>query len=264
MTGVKPRFQFSLVDMLVLTGITVIGIMLFLPGNARSEFKYVSLSTNEILIRSLAVVFVSALSAFLIIWYCSTHKIGGIQRAIMLCCVVPLTWILVFLIFPRQLRHKATAVAASCLSFPEAQELFHRNDHDGDGVLEYSPTIAGLYETIPGTGNLSLLDKTFAAAEGSPGTVTPKAGYVFKVLKSQGAMAKGGAKDYFKAHKNGVMQMTEGYAILAAPAIYGQTGQISAMLNQDGVLYERDLGPDTARIFNEMTTFNPDSTWEEW
>jgi Protein of unknown function (DUF2950) len=75
-------------------------------------------------------------------------------------------------------------------------------------------------------------------------------------LDNQGADAKGGAKAYVVNGK-----MTGGFAYLAYPAKYGDTGIKTFMINQDGVVFEKDFGADTTSKAKTMVGFNPDSTW---
>ncbi len=88
------------------------------------------------------------------------------------------------------------------------------------------------------------------------GQPAPYHGYYYRMLTKQGAAAKGGAKDYVV---NG--QMTKGFAFVAYPAEYRNSGVTTFIVNQDGVVYEKDLGPDTAKIAAAMTDYNPDKTW---
>jgi len=101
-----------------------------------------------------------------------------------------------------------------------------------------------------------------ASAEGykrdPSGKPAPFHGYYYKVLKSQGADAPGGAQDYIVDGK-----MTRGFAFLAYPAEYRDSGVMTFMIDKDGVLVEKDLGPDTEKIAPGITSFNPDSTWSE-
>lgn len=152
-----------------------------------------------------------------------------------------------------------SAAIAACKTYAEAQDIYRRTDWDSDGVLEYSLTISGansLYEKTAGQGNLTLVDAAFASAEGAPGVAQPKAGYVFKILKGQGVNAPGGQKSYVV---NG--NMTQGYALVACPASYDGTGRNSFLINNTGTVYQKDLGPDTAKIVNAMTEYNPSTGW---
>ncbi len=85
----------------------------------------------------------------------------------------------------------------------------------------------------------------------------PYNGYYFKILTRQGAAAPGGAYNYVI---NG--RMVAGFAMVAAPARYGQTGLQTFIVNHYGDVYERDLGPDTLKTFSKMTEYNPTSKWQ--
>ncbi len=149
-----------------------------------------------------------------------------------------------------------TAAAACCKAYAEAQEIYHRTDYNKDGVLEYAQTMRDLLETKPGTGDLALIDRTMANAEMPSDKATPKAGYLFKVLKAQGAHATGGQRNYVV---NG--HMTLGYAFVAYPAAYDSTGRDTFIINNNGTIFQKDLGADTARLVDAMTEFDPDDTW---
>jgi hypothetical protein len=98
-----------------------------------------------------------------------------------------------------------------------------------------------------------------AATEGfSPaaGKQQPFHGYFYRILTKQGADAKGGAKDYIVNGK-----MTGGFAFVAYPEKYGDTGITTFIINQSGIVYEKNLGKDTAEMAKAMTEFNPDKTW---
>lgn len=84
----------------------------------------------------------------------------------------------------------------------------------------------------------------------------PFHGYYFRILKAQGPHATGGAFDYVT---DGRMML--GFALVAYPARYGASGIMTFMVNQQGVIYQKNLGEDTARIASAMTTFDPDDTW---
>ena len=86
----------------------------------------------------------------------------------------------------------------------------------------------------------------------------PYHGYYYKVLTKQGANAPGGAKNYIV---DGAM--TKGFAFLAYPAEYKSSGVMTFMINQDGVVVQKDLGPDTDKVAAAITEYNPDSTWDQ-
>lgn len=85
---------------------------------------------------------------------------------------------------------------------------------------------------------------------------TPYHGYIFRILTSQGSNAPGGARDYMV---NG--RMTGGYAVLAFPAEHGRSGIMTFIMSEQGVVYQRDLGANTASIAGGMTAFDPDLSW---
>ena len=86
---------------------------------------------------------------------------------------------------------------------------------------------------------------------------TPYHGYYFRILKGQGAKASGGAYSYVVNGK-----MLGGFGLIAYPATYGNSGVMTFIMNHDGVIYEKDLGPKTAELVQKITVFNPDDTWK--
>jgi hypothetical protein len=76
------------------------------------------------------------------------------------------------------------------------------------------------------------------------------------MLTRQGSDAPGGAYDYVAKG-----QMIGGFAVVAYPAEYGSSGVMSFLVNHDGVVYQKDLGPETERVVGEMTSYDPDATW---
>lgn len=95
-----------------------------------------------------------------------------------------------------------------------------------------------------------------AIARGYTNRTEPYHGYFFKVLKGQGPAAPLGELDYVIKDV-----MIGGFALVAAPAQYRNTGVKSFMVSQDGVVYEKDLGPKTLELFQAMDRFNPDRSW---
>jgi hypothetical protein len=85
---------------------------------------------------------------------------------------------------------------------------------------------------------------------------TPYHGYYYRLLYAQGPNANGGAREYFK---DGLL--TEGFALIAWPADYGSSGVMTFIVNQDGVVFQKDLGEDTATVVESIQAFDPDSSW---
>ena len=142
-----------------------------------------------------------------------------------------------------------TAAAAACKAFAEAQEIYHRTDYDADGILEYSSRMNGansLLEKVVATGDLALIDRSFAGAEGA--VSPPKAGYVFTVLTQQGPSATGGIRSYMTG-----TNMVLGYGLCAMPAAYDGTGRDTFTINNNGTIFQADRG--LPNIFE--TSFNP-------
>jgi hypothetical protein len=101
----------------------------------------------------------------------------------------------------------------------------------------------------------------FASAEGyniKQGESAPFHGYFYRILTKQGASAKGGALDYLSEGK-----LVRGFAFLACPAEYGNSGVMTFIVNKDGIVYQTDLGDKTKELASAMQAYNPDSTWEK-
>ena len=86
----------------------------------------------------------------------------------------------------------------------------------------------------------------------------PYHGYLYKILTAQGANAPGGAKSYLK---NG--RMTEGFALVAWPAKFDDTGVMTFIVNQDGIVYQKSLGPNTDALARAIKTYDPDASWQK-
>jgi len=159
-----------------------------------------------------------------------------------------------------------------CTAIVDAQRDYYNTLPDGTTVHRYAQrfrstpgTQDGLYwEVKPGAqppesplGPLVVE----AALEGyqhhAPGQPHPFHGYVYRLLTSQGANAPGGARNYIVDGK-----MTGGFALVAYPVSYRDSGVMTFVVNQDGQVYQKDLGPDTAQIASEMVSYDPDATWQ--
>ncbi len=161
-----------------------------------------------------------------------------------------------------------TAIAA-CSALGDAERQYFSQTHDGDKVKQYAQRIAsdpgkqnGLYWQAADGQPPSPLGAVgdFAKAEGYVGTgdkPQPFEGYFFQILTKQGAKAKGGAKDYISNGK-----MTGGFAFLAYPAQYRNSGIMTFIIGTDGVVYQKDLGEKTADAAAAITEYNPDDSWK--
>ena len=152
-----------------------------------------------------------------------------------------------------------------CRGYVEAQHDYALRKRVGYEVNQYAQRIIstagqkdGLaWKNTDGTWDGPIGEKVAAAiALGYSSRTEPYHGYYFKVLKGQGRAAPLGELDYVI---KGVM--IGGFALVASPAQYKNTGVKSFMVSQDGVVYEKDLGPLTLEFFKNMERFNPDKTW---
>jgi hypothetical protein len=147
------------------------------------------------------------------------------------------------------------------LAIGDAEEDFRKYDRDKNGKNDYAAHIIstsgkrdGLYWPSKAGEPESPLGSEVSSVKPGEGYH----GYHYRVLTAQGKDAPGGAKSYFV---NGAM--TGGYAVVAWPVKWGDTGVMSFIASQDGVVYEKDLGPDGAATAKAMHDFNPDSTWSK-
>jgi hypothetical protein len=158
-----------------------------------------------------------------------------------------------------------------CKAFVQAQREFALANPNAKRVGVYAQRFVstegkrdGLYwpakEGEPASPFGPLVAKAAAdgyAAAGAAAGPRPFYGYHFKILKSQGKDAPGGAKDYVKDG-----EMTGGFAMVAWPAEYGNSGIMTFLVNQTGIVFEKDLGAKTGDVAKAMEAFNPDLTWK--
>ena len=173
-------------------------------------------------------------------------------------------------ILNRHIGRNELAAIQVCLAIVDAEREYATQDADGDGVPGFASKFVsssgkrdGLYWETREDEPLSPVGPLLAAAA-SEGPVTPDStvltpfhGYLYRMLTKQGKNAPGGAYDY---QANG--KLLGGFAVIAFPARYGMSGVVSFMVNQDGVVYQKDLGQNTAALVAEMTEFDPDPSWK--
>ena len=159
-----------------------------------------------------------------------------------------------------------------CRAYVEAQREYAATDHNGDEVLEYARHLRsppgshdGLYWPMRTGDELSPLGPLVAQAriEGYRQKTkiftdeqSPYHGYYFKILTRQGKHAAGGKYNYII---NG--HMIAGFALVAWPAEWGNTGMMTFIVNQRGKIYQKNLGAKTSSAANAITTYDPDNTW---
>jgi hypothetical protein len=173
----------------------------------------------------------------------------------------------------RRVGRNELAVMKVALAYADAQREYYLSNPPKDKLLQYAQKFVsakgkrdGLYWPTKDGEPHSPLGPLFARArsegyskdDASAGNPVAYYGYHYRILKSQGADAKGGAYDYVVRGK-----MIGGFALVAYPASYGSSGVMTFIINHDGVVYEKDLGPGTAAAAQKMTRFNPDRTWKK-
>jgi hypothetical protein len=164
-------------------------------------------------------------------------------------------------------KDELTAIAA-CSAVADAQQQYFNQTHDGDAVKQYAQKLIsdegkqdGLYwPAAAGQAPSPLEDvRDFAKAAGytSAGSKPqPFDGYYFRFLSKQGDKVKSGAKDYLVNGK-----LTGGFAILAYPAEYRNSGIMTFIVGQDGIVYQKDLGEKTTDVAAALTEYNPGDGW---
>jgi hypothetical protein len=164
-------------------------------------------------------------------------------------------------------KDELTAIAA-CDAIADAQHQYFRQTRDGDTVKQYAQKFVsdegkqnGLYWSVPEGQAPSPLEnaRDFAKAAGYTNAgdkPQPFNGYYFQILTKQGEKAPGGSKDYVVNGK-----MTGGFAILAYPAEYRNSGIMTFVAGTDGIVYQKDLGEKTAEIAATMAEYNPGDGW---
>ena len=170
----------------------------------------------------------------------------------------------------RRIGRNELSTIQAVLAFVDAQQEYYSRNPQNDKLLHYAQKFVsspgkrdGLYFPTKGGEKPSPLGPLFDArraagyvqAEG--GAPAPYHGYYYRILRAQGPKAPGGAYDYVV---NG--QMMGGFALVAYPARHGNSGVMTFLVNHDGVVYEKNLGPDTAAIAQKITRFNPDDGWK--
>jgi hypothetical protein len=161
----------------------------------------------------------------------------------------------------RRIGRNELAAIQVALAYTDAQDEYYAANPDRQAVRHYAMRSLsspgkrdGLYwPALPGEVE-SPLGAAFADAR--PGMAYH--GYLYRVLKAQGKDAPGGAKSYVR---DGLM--TEGYALIAWPERWGDTGVMSFIVSRDGVVYQKNLGPGTDALARKVTAYNPDSSWEK-
>ncbi len=174
----------------------------------------------------------------------------------------------------RRIGRNELSVIQVCHAIVDGELDYYGALHDGDSVHQYAQKFGstpdkhdGLYWKVnagepespigPLIAQAAMEGYKHHAAQTGEGKPLPFHGYVYKLLTSQGTDAPGGAKNYITDGK-----MTGGFALVAYPISYKDSGVMTFIVNQDGQVYQKDLGPQTKQIARAMTEYNPDKTWQ--
>jgi DUF2950 family protein len=173
-------------------------------------------------------------------------------------------------ILNRRIGRNELDVIQVCLAYVDAQREYYTRNPQNAALLQYAQKFVstkgkrdGLYWETSDNEPPSPLGPLVAQArrkgyKRAAGKPMPYHGYYYKMLTGQGADAPDGAYDYVVRGK-----MIGGFALVTYPAQYGSSGIMTFIVNHDGVVYEKDLGPNTAATAQSMTKFNPDKTWKK-
>jgi hypothetical protein len=161
----------------------------------------------------------------------------------------------------RRIGQNELSAMQAALAYCDAQKEYALADRNGDGVLEYAQRLVsspgrrdGLYWDAAGDEAESPLGPLFGGDR--PGADFH--GYYFRILKGQGRNADGGAYDYRIGGR-----MTSGFALVAWPVRYGETGVMTFLVNHHGQIYEKNLGAKTDALARGMKAFDPDASWRK-
>lgn len=173
-------------------------------------------------------------------------------------------------ILNRRIGRNELSVIQVLQAYVDAQREYYLRNPQNDRLLQYAQRIAstpgkrdGLYfptkagEKASPLGPLVVSARAAGYKKGEGGKPVAYHGYHYRILRGQGPDAKGGAYDYVA---NG--RMIGGFGLIAWPASYENSGVMTFIVSHDGVVYEKDLGPDTAAAVQKITRFNPDKSWK--
>ena len=159
----------------------------------------------------------------------------------------------------RRIGRNELAAIETMRAYVDAQQEYAEQDRIGDGIREFAQKILSSPGKQDGLSWPTADDEPESPAGPLLETRDLKDGYHgyrFRILKAQGKAAPGGARSYVKDGR-----MTEGFALVGWPARYNETGLMTFIVNQDGAVYQKHLGPNSASIADAMTRFDPDASW---
>ncbi|GAB3765146.1 DUF2950 domain-containing protein [Ramlibacter monticola] len=175
-------------------------------------------------------------------------------------------------VLTRRIGRNELSVMQVLQAYVDAQQEYYLRNPDQGKLLAYAQKVGstkgkrdGLYYPVNAGEPPSPLGTLFASAQaegyrlgsGPEGKPVPYHGYIYRILKAQGPAAKDGAYDYVVHGK-----MIGGFALVAYPAAYANSGVMTFIVNHDGVAYQKDLGPSTSAVASKMTRFDPVAGWK--
>jgi hypothetical protein len=173
-------------------------------------------------------------------------------------------------ILDRRVGRNELGAIAVCEGYLQSQKDYASKGHDGNPSGIYAQQFNsdpgkqnGLYWAVSKGESESPMGPLVASAalekpvQQSAGDPLPYYGYFYKILVAQGPDAEGGAKSYIVDGK-----LTGGFALIAYPAKYGSSGVMTFIVNQDGIVYQQDLGEQTSDTASKITAYNPDGSWQ--
>jgi len=171
----------------------------------------------------------------------------------------------------RRIGKNELAVIQVCRELVDAEKEYYAQPHDGDSDKQYAQKFSsdpgkqnGLYWEASSQASASPIGPLVAAAatednkEATDQNPQPFQGYYFKILKAQGPKAPGGSRSYIVEGK-----LKRGFAFLAYPAEYRSSGVMTFIVDQDGIVYEKNLGPRTVEIAKTVARYDRDSSWRK-
>ncbi|HET7763610.1 MAG TPA: DUF2950 domain-containing protein [Burkholderiales bacterium] len=171
-------------------------------------------------------------------------------------------------ILNRRIGRNELHVIQAVQAYVDAQKEYYLRNPQHDKLLQYAQRLVsskgrrdGLYFPVKSGEKPSplgpLFDRLPPGEKGDGATREPYHGYYYRILKGQGPDARGGAYSYLAQGR-----MIGGFALVAWPAAHGNTGVMTFIVNQDGVVYQKDLGPDTQAAVQKIDAFDPDKSWK--
>lgn len=161
----------------------------------------------------------------------------------------------------RRIGRNELATIEAVRAYHDAQMDYAEIDRNGDGILEYAQKFIssdGQFDGLYWPEEADVEESPLGPLFGDAAIGEDWHGYHYRILTAQGPSAPGGAYDYMIGK-----HMTRGFAVIAWPTKYGETGVMSFMISHDGEVFQKDLGKDSTKKAAVITRFDPDSSWSE-